>query len=89
VSTLLDDEPVVDAGVAEQPGDVGGLGWCQVGLEGTEVGEAAGQYPHAADALGTSLFGERADVGVEPGGGLDDRVQGAAVRALAPRTWRV
>src|SRR5262252_8141822 len=39
---------------------------------------AAGQYPYdAADALGTSLFGERADAGAGPGGGLDDGVQSA------------
>src|SRR5262245_54746350 len=79
--SLLDDEPVVDARVDEQPEDGGGLGWCEIWLERAAVGEGLGDRPHAADALGPAVFGERADVGVEPGGGLDDLVEGGGPRA--------
>src|SRR5690242_3629616 len=57
---LLDDEPVVDARVDEQPEDVGGLGGCEIWLERAAVGQGLGDRPHAADALGPAVFGERA-----------------------------
>src|SRR6185312_12562055 len=62
------------------PEDVGGLEWCETWLERATAGEVLGHYPHAAEALGAAVFGERADVGVEPGGGLDDLVQGGGPR---------
>jgi hypothetical protein len=59
----------------EQPEYVCRFEWCQGWLERAAVGEDLGHDSHAADALGAAVFGERADVGVEPGGGLDDLVQ--------------
>jgi len=41
IPVLFDDEPVVDAGVVEQPEDIGGLGWRQVWLERAAVGRVA------------------------------------------------
>jgi len=63
---------VVDGGVVEQPQDVRGFRRRHPRPQRAAICEDPRQRTHAAKPLGTAVFGKRANLGVEPGGGLHD-----------------